>query len=802
MRKPTQLFKAFAAVILVLLTVSPAAAVWEQNGFLAEGDVEILHSPQSIQDGEGGMIVTWADGRMDDNNHIFAQRFNAQGEALWQDGGVPVCTYPGGTQITPALSPDNEGGVYFIWQDVTNGGTAHVYAQHVNSTGGISWATNGILLDDASPVSVTSTMMTTADDGTAYAAWVETASSGYRRLKLMRLNTSGKMWATASNTATLSSGYFDFPVMDCTTLGATVVFGRYNSTYGRTEVFSSTMGPDGNNAVSPSAVYNDGNDQYSHQISTDPLGGYFIAWQLYGPNGTNQDITLAHVDASGYSTPATMTVCNHYGIQKTPFLTGVEDGVIVTWEDHRYLEDNIFAQKVTLGMTAQWSTNGREICSTSASKELQSIFPDDVGGALINWYDQTTSAGTRYSQRVNADGGIDWHSDGIAYTAAGYNQGNGSEVSDGHGGLLGVWSDTVHSNHGLKIQRIEENGYWGYPSPEITFVEDIPGDQGGKLLLSYTSSRLDSGPENGVAYYTFWRALPADKTNVIADDNWLELITAEKTADPVIRMETNGNKILYWELIHSRNPYNLPGYSITLNTLSDHTETNEGLHHFQVMAHAVVTGRRWTSEPGQGWSVDNLGPSLVMGLLGNVVAEPAGYDISWQPNAESDIHHYVVHRGLSADFNPTSGNLLGLVTETSFLDLNWDGNTEWKYKVAGVDIHANLGEFGLLESGMTSGVNPIALPTMTALQGNHPNPFNPSTTISYELATSTHVRLEIFDASGRLVRTLVDETQDVGRREIVWNGRASGNRNLPSGVYLYRLQAGEMIQTKRMTLLK
>jgi len=120
MQKPTQIIKVFTAVLLVLLAVGPAAAVWEQNGFLAEG------------------------------------------EALWQDGGVPVCTYPGGTQVSPALSSDNVGGAYFIWQDVTNGGTAHVYAQHVNRTGVQSWATNGIMLDDTSPASVTSTMMITA----------------------------------------------------------------------------------------------------------------------------------------------------------------------------------------------------------------------------------------------------------------------------------------------------------------------------------------------------------------------------------------------------------------------------------------------------------------------------------------------------------------------------------------------------------------------------------------------------------------------------------------------------------------
>jgi len=562
------------------------------------------------------------------------------------------------------------------------------------------------------------------------------------------------------------------------------------------------MDPNGSIAVSTHRVLNDGNDKYGHQISADPLGGFYIAWQLWSDNGVNIDITLAHVDAGGYSPATTMTVCNYSGVQKTPFLTGVEDGVIVAWEDHRYLEDNIVAQKVTLGMTPLWNTNGRMICSTSSTKDLSSIIPDGEGGALINWLDWDTSDGTRYSQRILADGSIDWNEDGVSFTTAGYDQNKGTEVSDGQGGLLAVWADNVYSSKGLMVQRIEQNGYWGYPSPVISSVEDIPGDQGGKVLLSFAASRLDSGPEDAVAYYTMWRALPASKTAIKADDNWLELISAEKTEDPIIRQETNGDKTLFWEMINSSNPYSLPGYSIALDTHSDHTESNEALHYFQVMAHGVVSGRTWTSEPGQGWSIDNLGPSLVLGLNGVVVEEPAGYNITWQPNVETDIHHYVVHRGLSADFNPSSGNLLGLVTETSFLDLNWDIGTQWYYKVAGVDIHANLGEFGLLESGQTSDVDPMVLPAMTVLQGNHPNPFNPSTTISYELAASGHVRLDIFDASGRLVRTLIDENQSAGHREIVWNGRDESNRNLSSGVYLYRLQADKQRQTKRMTLLK
>jgi len=83
------------------------------------------------------------------------------------------------------------------------------------------------------------------------------------------------------------------------------------------------------------------------------------------------------------------------------------------------------------------------------------------------------------------------------------------------------------------------------------------------------------------------------------------------------------------------------------------------------------------------------------------------------------------------------------------------------------------------------------------LQQNYPNPFNPSTVIGYQLPTDTHVTLNIFDALGREVCTLVNERQSAGNHYVRLNAA-----NLPNGVYFYRLQAGTFTQVKKMILLK
>ena len=98
---------------------------------------------------------------------------------------------------------------------------------------------------------------------------------------------------------------------------------------------------------------------------------------------------------------------------------------------------------------------------------------------------------------------------------------------------------------------------------------------------------------------------------------------------------------------------------------------------------------------------------------------------------------------------------------------------------------------------------PDIQPVTYRLDQNVPNPFNPMTTIYFELPEATNVRLQVYDISGRLVRSLIGgESMGVGRQEIIWNGRDDAGQQVSAGVYFYHLSAGQFSQTKRMTLVK
>ena len=94
------------------------------------------------------------------------------------------------------------------------------------------------------------------------------------------------------------------------------------------------------------------------------------------------------------------------------------------------------------------------------------------------------------------------------------------------------------------------------------------------------------------------------------------------------------------------------------------------------------------------------------------------------------------------------------------------------------------------------------LPVIYSLHQNFPNPFNPITTLRYDLPSDVFVTLTIFDMLGREVAQLINTAQKAGFKSIKWDATDSMGRPVSAGVYLYQIQAGEFVQTKKMVLLK
>jgi hypothetical protein len=177
--------------------------------------------------------------------------------------------------------------------------------------------------------------------------------------------------------------------------------------------------------------------------------------------------------------------------------------------------------------------------------------------------------------------------------------------------------------------------------------------------------------------------------------------------------------------------------------------------------------------------------------------ERLGIELTWTVSELSAEAEFFVSRAEDA-----AGNFSEVKDPTiekdglsfAFIDGTAVPGKSYIYKVEVSD------EAGRRELFTTSVVEMPSLPL--SLAQNHPNPFNPSTTISYYLPQSCDVRLEVFDVAGKRIAVLVEGKQDAGDRIAVWNGSNATGSAVSSGIYFYRLTAGKEAITKKMILIR
>ncbi len=189
-------------------------------------------------------------------------------------------------------------------------------------------------------------------------------------------------------------------------------------------------------------------------------------------------------------------------------------------------------------------------------------------------------------------------------------------------------------------------------------------------------------------------------------------------------------------------------------------------------------------------------------------------ELSWTANIEPDMigGQYKIYRAeVSGTGDPTSWSLAetidaysGTTAVTSWTDdesLVYTGPRWLHYKMTAVDtqdyvsVYSDPAKYNAkLPKGLIESENEVKNYDLSV---NYPNPFNPSTKINYQLPNDAHVKLYIYNTLGQLLKKLVDQNKSAGRYTIEFNAS-----NLPSGIYFYRIQAGEYVSVKKMLLMK
>ncbi|HIG55825.1 MAG TPA: T9SS type A sorting domain-containing protein [Candidatus Handelsmanbacteria bacterium] len=140
----------------------------------------------------------------------------------------------------------------------------------------------------------------------------------------------------------------------------------------------------------------------------------------------------------------------------------------------------------------------------------------------------------------------------------------------------------------------------------------------------------------------------------------------------------------------------------------------------------------------------------------------------------------------------------------SYTDSNLPVADVLYYHLNQIDLDGTMTRSQVIEVLLSpTAVSQQALPLANSLKQNYPNPFNPETTISYDLSGESVVTLTIYDLSGQVIRTMVNnQAMSVGQYKSVWDGRDESGIKVASGVYFYQLQTGDFVAKKKMTLLQ
>ena len=183
-------------------------------------------------------------------------------------------------------------------------------------------------------------------------------------------------------------------------------------------------------------------------------------------------------------------------------------------------------------------------------------------------------------------------------------------------------------------------------------------------------------------------------------------------------------------------------------------------------------------------------PVLISGFEATAIDN--GVRLEWRVWSDEDVTGFRIYRAAS---NSNAIALTGLLdaASRSYVDTSVQGGVEYAYTLAVVLADREV-------------LSPVAharrAPDAFTLDQNTPNPFNPSTTISFTLARRARATLTVHDVRGNVVRTLVDAAVGEGRHDYQWDGKNTGGTGVGSGVYFYRLVSEKQVLTKKMVLLK
>jgi hypothetical protein len=790
-----------AALLGLSAVPQPLLAAWPigpgVGGLVISNATFDQQSPSMIPDGQGGMIVAWNDNRTGPGAYdIYAQRVNSAGVPLWTANGVPICTFTG-SQNLPVICADGAGGAIIAWYDARSGPT-DIYAQRVNAAGATQWTAGGVAVCTAGSAQLDPAILSDGAGG-AFVAWADNRSAVHQ-IFMQRLNASGApVWIGNGIAMAVTSLTQDHVVLASDGAGGAIAGWEDWRNAADPDIWAQRVNAAGalqwsaaGAQVASGAVY-----QTGARVVGDGLGNAWFTWE-------DNDIRLQRLQfatgARDFGTSGLVASDGAIGPQDLPSIASDGDaGALVTWTDGRGGGYHVYAQRINAGGAKMWGAAGVQVAGVATLGQLDSrIISDGSGGAELVWNEGRSDGTGLHAQHVSAAGALQWGSGGVWLAASAQaTQARQVMVPDGSGGAIMAWDDNRGAaNFDLYAGRIDTFGYLGSPEPLITGVRDVPNDQGGQVKVSWNASYLEAAVPGVIASYWILRSVPPNVAFAAARTgaDLLDDPNAAPRAGRRTFLVSRTNATTYaWEYLGSQTAFHAPSYSYVAATTGDSVAGSNPRTAFAILAYNTYGTQWWYSPADSGYSVDNIPPLAPAPFTGFYAS--GATRLAWNPNHEPDLAGYRLYRGTSTAFVPGAGNLVSAQPDTGYID---NAGAPFVYKLSAIDAHGNESAVATLVPAGTLDVSAGPGSAAVRFAPIAPSPARDNALVSFQLPRAARVRVAVFDAAGRRVRTLAEGEQAAGEHSLSFDLRDDRGRTLARGLYLVRLEAEGRSFTRRL----
>lgn len=453
----------------IILTVFSALSLsafsqWNTNNSINTGVAVVPKSQNSVHtvsDGNGGIVMAWDDNRNSatTQDDIYAQRLNKSGIRKWTLYGTSICNSAGVQKNSSIVDADN-GSAIIVWEDNRNG-NYDIYAQKIDSSGNILWATNGVAVCNKTTTQK-SPKIVGDNAGGAIIVW-EDSLNFYWDIYAQRISSSGTLlWSSGGVSICSASNTQANPRVDEDGLGGAIFTWqdkRNNTDY---DIYAQRINSSGvvQWATNGVVICNSINTQSNPRIEPDGSNGALIGW-MDKRNGLDNNIYIQRINSSGVVQWTTngVSVCSATNNQSALDMKYIgTSGIVLSWKDDRASANAIYSQLVSLSGVPQLTSNGIQL-----SNSLKSLSPNAIsdgnGGAIVAWQDSSILGWDIVSQKIDSNGNIVWNSGGKIVSSANDDQQYVSQVTDGNGGAIYAWEDRRNgSDNDIYAHHLYDNG--------------------------------------------------------------------------------------------------------------------------------------------------------------------------------------------------------------------------------------------------------------------------------------------------------------------------------------------------------